>query len=343
MTSKVLFEKDENSSIEDIRMGMAKVGKKENGRVVYSIMNKEGELITGYEYEVVHHYHEGYVVVGNNYYSHAIDGGRDVIRTKYGLLDMNGHVVIPLIYDMLGECREGIINAKRDGRWGFIDVNGNIIIPFIYEEARSFSEGLASVMFGRRYGFVNKKGKIVIGFKYIWTHDFSDGVCFVQTEDISENSGISYIDKTGKISVRIKKDVFDKYGIPSYFKDGLMVLDKTRVVDKTGKIQFELKDKYQMQPYINGVSSVYDLKTETYGFIDTNGDFIIPCQYKDYMHVEHDNRSKGMIGVKDFDDKWGMVDLSGNEIIPLEYHDLYGYSNGRVLLFDNNKVLSIEV
>ncbi len=50
-----------------------------------------------------------------------------------------------LMLERLWRCSDGLIPAKRDGRWGYIDVKGTWRIFPIYLKAKVFSAGLAAV------------------------------------------------------------------------------------------------------------------------------------------------------------------------------------------------------
>jgi hypothetical protein len=50
----------------------------------------------------------------------------------------------------------------RNGKKGFVDLNGKIIIPIIYDEINKFSEGLAAVVLNNEFFFINKKNEKVL-------------------------------------------------------------------------------------------------------------------------------------------------------------------------------------
>ena len=342
MIPKVLFENDGRLTIEDIQMGMAKVGRKEYDKTKYAIINKDGDYVTDYCYDIVGTYSEGYIAVGNDIGSYSDEKGNRITKAQYGLLDTEGNVVLPFEFQELGLCKEGLINAKKGDKWGFLSPDGKNITPYIYEEAHPFSEGLASVKKDGRFGFIDKDGNVVIDFKYVWTHDFSDGVCFVQHRYASAGTSLTYIDKTGKVVVRIDKEIFGKYGMPSDYNEGVMVLNRYKAVSKEGNVQFELDNRYRMKHFKDGLSCVYDSKTNKYGCVNTEGKFVIPCKYEDCQSMHDNHVEEGLIGVKN-NKMWGIVNSSGKTILPQEYSRIYGYSDGRVLATKDNSIYSIKI
>lgn len=65
-------------------------------------------------------------------------------------------------WDYQCEYSEGLACVKKNHRYGFIDRNGKLVIPLNYSNAGNFSEGMAYVSEGGKYGFIDKTGKVVI-------------------------------------------------------------------------------------------------------------------------------------------------------------------------------------
>jgi hypothetical protein len=120
-----------------------------------------------------------------------------VRKRRAGLLDVNGHVVVPFKYDYILEPVDGgvftalsagkvvLIDAKGKrlaevtesgdigrfgsgmatieqlGRYGYIDATGAIRIAPQFDAAESFERGLAMVKFGKTKGYINSLGKFV--------------------------------------------------------------------------------------------------------------------------------------------------------------------------------------
>lgn len=78
-------------------------------------------------------YSEGLAVVKNN--------------GKWGYIDEEGTIVIPIEYDNAWDFTEGRGLVKRDGKFGYVDYQGNEVIPIALDKATSFSNGTATVTF----------------------------------------------------------------------------------------------------------------------------------------------------------------------------------------------------
>ena len=105
------------------------------------------EIASGLEFDDVRNFSEGLAAVS--------------IHGKWGFIDRTGEVVIPLIYDVVGDFHKGLAAVRignwETGKWGFIDKAGNIIIPFELgtnyfdnPSATDFSEGLLVIRRGGR-------------------------------------------------------------------------------------------------------------------------------------------------------------------------------------------------
>lgn len=147
-------------------------------------------------------FHNGYAIVKPNNSS------------GYGIIDLEGKIIIEPIYSSLLFPSEGLIAAQKNGKWGYINLEGKTIVPFLFDDARSFSSGLAVVgvdysnyiesikdedrwnteLFGLSideyfdyssknklmlYGFVDQTGAVVIEPKYQRVTDFGGQHAFV--------------------------------------------------------------------------------------------------------------------------------------------------------------------
>jgi hypothetical protein len=49
------------------------------------------------------------------------------VDEKYGFIDLNGKLVIPLKYDSLGIFQNGVTQVMENGKFYKIDLEGNIV------------------------------------------------------------------------------------------------------------------------------------------------------------------------------------------------------------------------
>ena len=155
-------------------------------------------------------------VLLNPVYDHiytSLDEVRLIENRKKGIANKYGTVLLKPEYrsDFEG-FNEGLMLLEKDGKFGFTNINGQIVIDLIYDAARPFSEGLAPVLKDGKWGFINKKGETSIDFKFVGVMvSFHDGFAAYGKRKVS--SGGHYttdkwglIDKKGNIVIQNKYD-----------------------------------------------------------------------------------------------------------------------------------------
>ena len=110
------------------------------------------ELLLSAKYSYVGDYHDGYVVVHEDY--------------KYGFLDENGNVAVALEYDYATNFSDGYACVEKDGKYGFIDTTGSVVIELKYDEAIGKYKDYFVVKKGYFWGGINEKDEIVVPFRY---------------------------------------------------------------------------------------------------------------------------------------------------------------------------------
>lgn len=205
---------------------------------------------------------------------------------QIGYIDNSGNEVIPCKYDDGGEAtNDGLIRVKKGNKWGYIDTTGTLTIEYQFKNAKDFSEGFAVVQIGKKYGYINRTGEIVISPMYDGAWSFANGYAAVRIGD-----DWFFINNKGK-------NVFNKnFGrIGDYgFREGLALV-------KSGK------DDY----------------TDTWGYINLQGNYITPCIYGSSSK----NVQEGF-AVICRNGKYGYINSDGKETIPPIYTNAESFSEG---------------
>ena len=69
-------------------------------------------------------------------------------------------MVIPIVYeDAEYYFCEDLVRVKLYDRWGYLDRNGDVVIPLIYDEAGNFKDGKAEVVLDGERFFIDGKGQ----------------------------------------------------------------------------------------------------------------------------------------------------------------------------------------
>ena len=184
----------------------------------------------------------------------------------FGFINKQGKTVIPLEFEDFGyEFRDGVINAKKQGKWGLLNNKGKILVPFQYDYIRFPEDGLSVARIkkgeAKVYGVVDENGKTVVPFEYDDIEDYSEGLARVR-----KNGLFGFIDKKGKIVIPIT------YPLAKNFSDGLAAVSnkekKWGFIDKSNA--FVIRPAYnQVVPFKGGEAEVL-LGTDAY-FIDKTG------------------------------------------------------------------------
>lgn len=312
----------EFDEVTEFSEGFARVKKLvDDGRYYrYGFVNSSGELVVQPEYDdAARAFTEGYAWVRK-------DG-------KSGFINGHGEIVIPLEYESVGSFREGLASVQKEkgGKVGFINTAGECTIPMEFDIATAFLDGLAKVWIGGKCGFINTKGEIVIPIKYdedSW-NNFSEGLCQVK---LSGKTG--FIDTQGQLVIPTR------YDGASDFSDGIAPV----YVDKgTSRLWGAINTKGEFVVPLNvgnyyprvsdgliKVGEVVDVLLVHYGYVDKDGNTVIPVQYRFADDFE------GGVTVVGDDYGHGAIDRYGDVVIPLEYDHTYLANNGDVIFVEKD-------
>lgn len=226
------------------------------------------------------------------------------INHKFGLVDSNNKVLIPIIYDELSYFNR-FIKVKKDNKYGLLTDNNETVKALIYDDITPLSDSHGTednigIVFtkGNQQQLTNEFGSIITPFS-----DYR----FVDNK-------LDYLDN---MSV-IEKD--GKYGLFS-------------VKEKKVLIQPIYEDMYE-RIYNDSILAQLNGKKV---LIDTSGKVLI-SDLSQYAAIERSNNENNII-VKTNDDKYGVIDYKGKTIIPAVYDslELQGLSNNYEAVWGENK------
>ncbi len=86
---------------------------------------------------------------------------------KVGLLTFDGDVIIPVIYDELMYFSGGFSRVKKGGYYGMVSLEGKLVVPCEYNALGLRFEGnFIEAMKNNKWGIINKNNKTVVPFQY---------------------------------------------------------------------------------------------------------------------------------------------------------------------------------
>ena len=192
------------------------------------------------------------------------------------------------------------------------------------------SKELYRIQVGGKCGFINENGKLMIEPQYDMAFCFfSDSVCFAQ---VGERKGL--INSNGEYIVDLETTI----GGILQFKNDVAVFitnnGKQGVISKSGEIILPAIYKDILRDGDNGFIVMDTL--ENMGYINNQGDFIIPCKY-DAVH----QFSEGLTMVTT-SRKCGYVDTTGTWVIDSIYDDARDFGNGLARVKRNEEWMFID-
>jgi hypothetical protein len=237
------------------------------------------------------------------------------IGNRWGVMDKNGKVMIPFVYDEVYDFMGGmeLYMVRKNNLYGLFDKKFNEMLPCVYE-------GIDFVTFKGKYwfrkkekwGLMDKDQKVIIEPQYDSHGWMKNGKI-----QVTKNKKNGIIDTLGQIIIPLMYD-----GLDDETHNGLIVAslkNKWGYLDSLGKIAipFEYDDIRKFYKSIAGVK-----KEGNYFFINASNERI---NSNTYDFIDHDWFGKEGIKVMR-NKKVGIVDVKGNEVIPCEYDDINGYS-----------------
>lgn len=260
-------------------------------------------------------------------------------------------------YEVVQTFYDGMAAVMKGGKWGYINHTGKEVIACsipkqfdvcidredygFYRDngyIRNFSEGMVPVAketsgakhnYERalKWGYMNKEGKLVVDYIYDEAADFSEGLAWVANEEFQ-----GFIDKQGNKVLDGAKYYVPDAGMLNYmFKNGMACVVK---MDDEGNAKYGYINKQGQEvvpckydaanPFSEGKASVGVYKEE-------NADALFPYVYS-YIDTEGKVLFSCKEGLKagDFHEgtawvtadaqQYGFIDTTGTQVIPLRYY-----------------------
>lgn len=247
---------------------------------------------------------------------------------KYGVIDRDGQVVVPLTFPRLGSVlAKGLMSAKSDGLYGFIDQSGQFVIQPQFERVKDFSaNGLALARKDKLWGYIDTSGAWAIAPRFKDAKPFYDAS--LAPVEIEKKWG--YIDATGQVVIPAI------YPSALGFRpDGLAsVKDRTSLkwgaIDTSGKVVIPFKYRDYLTFY-DGESRAETADGQ--GLINTRGEWIIPPKFQLLGYYRGRDVASFTEGAF-----WGCVDRSGKVVVPARFSTVNCVDNGPIrVYFNGNK------
>jgi len=247
---------------------------------------------------------------------------------RYGFLNDEGEVVIPIIYEKASGFRDGLCFVELDGKKMFIDNSGREILDVSeYYTAYGFEFGFATVVretfsatesgfsYAYAFGLIDTKGEEIIPCEYAETGSFGNGVIWARQFD---DEFIIFSSAGQRLT----------YGF-TYVADageGLLAAErggKIGYIDRDGKTVIPFKYE-EAGGFFDGVAIVTEIRGGLYSsyYINTSGERLSEIEFDELFEF-----SDGL-GMVILDLMYGFMDANGELVVPCEYDKAYDFYNG---------------
>lgn len=293
------------------------------GNDKFKLMNKNGEIIKGIEYDSIYGFtEEGSVVKKGN---------------KYGYIDNKGIEIIPPKFVSAYSFNNGIAHVFEEKEHYYINKKGEEVECFEEPQIETFTDNFAIEIKGKRYKF-----------PYSFDTNISNPL-FGEIYSIEKRLSVFYL------AVEEKEYTANKYGVIN--EDGNIIVEPSFdyigvFVDDIAELENDEKWGYlnnegnlitdiifdETRPFCEDLAKVRI--GDKWGYINKSGDFVIEPKFDIALDFEED-----VARVK-WDGKWAVINKSGNiiyegfvdvfkeghTVVPME--GKYGYINnlGEILV-----------
>lgn len=290
---------------------------------LYGLVDQQLNEVVPCMYEIFYTYDMHYYIY-NSTSDYIRRGGpyRVACNGKYGYIDKYGEIVIPVIYDSLGDFMpDGLMTSRLDGEYGLINSSGEII----YDDYLQYS--------GNIY--------LARDDTSVWFVDLKDGSS-INAEDIDIIS--DYVDG---VAIAAKLDPIEPDGLPKHEKVycGLVDVYGNVVRDFDIRIWDEMQyaghgdKRYRSHLYSISDYFVAVRIGDKWGYMDLAGNMIIEPQYDmaydfkyGYAKVEVDDEIYHIDKQGNRYDELDIVEKADYEVTDIEksieYNRMYAKKRG---------------
>lgn len=201
---------------------------------------------------------------------------------KYGYINEYGTVVIPLKYKKAYPFAENGLAfvVCENGLGGYIDQNGRFEIEPIYETGSLFRFGMAAVSRNGEYIYIYKNGNKAINSTFKYASGFSH--CGLATL-VRQDDQHALMDTTSlqvlSLKLGAQLEPFQEGSRHTKFRKN----NREALINSAGEIITGFYDKIIISPY----NRLYPfLKNELWGYLDHQGNEVIPNIYKEAAEFE---------------------------------------------------------
>ncbi len=242
------------------------------------------------------------------------------VDSKWGLMNANGEIISPPIYEAMGQFRKfGYAHIQQNKKVGLIDTLGNVVIQPKYNEIKILDENLFAIKTDQ-WNVIDRTQNPKLQSAYNRIDLISPGFLRIQS---ANKWGIAQLN--GSVICIPSFEEVSAFG--NYFK--IKNEEKLGLMDQSGKIILTPE---------NDKISIFDSNTflffrnRKWGVVNSNGEIIASAEYDNWEKISDDFikfKTKGKIY---------LYSVRNGKVIKDQIHTNYlAYSNDKAIYFDKKK------
>lgn len=248
---------------------------------------------------------------------------------KWGLADQTGtYIGQGYVYDAISTFgTEGYFKVFYGQKWRLLDAKANEIPASAYDWIYPLYQGLSVVVQNGKYGIIDGKGKVLLKTEYDQINIQDKGLVMCQTwnKEKTSLSWVLYDSKNNKLT-NLPSSHNIKYRA---FLNGYSL-----VSESPKQHYFINKEGTKCSPDYEWVGErsegYYVVKKDgKLGVVDSLTNIKLPCEYEEGGNVIGEGLWNTMK-----DDEWGFLDVNGQEVIPFEYEFTRPFYKGHAYIGD---------
>jgi len=149
---------------------------------------------------------------------------------KWGYINNIGEEIIPYYYCFASQFRNNYCVASIDSLFGMLNFKGDTVVPFVYEYIDIMSDSIYPAMKNGKFGFINSRNETIIPFDYEYSEGFNEGLAFA-----CKNRKCGFINYSNQIVIPFQ---FEEENYIKFW-DGIALVNHEGTwcyIDKSGKI-----------------------------------------------------------------------------------------------------------
>jgi len=265
---------------------------------------------------------------------------RTGVLSHYGLIDIDGNILVELIYASISEFVDGVAIVRERGRGsGLIDIRGNIVLEPELIFINDIVDGFAVVYDNNnKFGLVSIDGSWVLEPTFdghITVGEFVDGVARISHEFRRNSRHYGLLDTQGNVLVQ---PIYDSI---SEFVDGVAIVRGwgigTGLIDTRGNIVLEPESR-TIFDIIDGFAVVR--QGDKFGIISVDGSWTLEPTFDDNLRLQPGRIAVFSVEGGEFPHPFsgtsnGIIDVHGNVIAEPIYSTISNF-------YDNVAVVSLS-